>query len=452
MEQSRMVFMASDVLLAEQESTRPYLSVTMRMCSTRPNRNREGVTEAFIDEIVANQEKYLCTPLYADIEALKGHHYNRLGHRYDPMTGTFRTTQIGSFNSFAKVADEYGVSLYGEARIPKREAAVCAALREMYEAGTLCFSFEISFVPEGCIAESGVMYIDAHPDNMLRGMAVVSVPAYPEATALALVAEQREDPADPGTGAPATAEGTPDEEDKDVKPMDDEENKLTGSETAAGGGTADSAPNRDDGTTASAHEVIQVDTLNSEVETHVTEEEVASAEAGTGAAEDAESTGASGAAEEKISVSDYDAIPPMSLPQPETTTGTVETVEEHTLRVTIHRLETTVAELTEKLAGYDAMKAELDTYRREAAEREHKEKVAKAETYATRMGLDLATAEVREAVDALDYEKLADLVMASIPEKESANPTGTMVAGVNYEEMKINPPDDGTYGGLIRNL
>lgn len=68
METSRTTFLASDVLLAELESTRPYLTVTMRMCSTRPNRNNEGVTEAFIDEIIANQEKYVCIPLYADLD------------------------------------------------------------------------------------------------------------------------------------------------------------------------------------------------------------------------------------------------------------------------------------------------------------------------------------------------------------------------------------------------
>lgn len=99
------------------------------------------------------------------------------------MTQTFHTTQIGSFNSFQKVVDEYGVSLYGEARIPKREANICAAIREMYRCGILCFSFEISFVTDGVIEDNGVMFIDANPHNTLTGMAVVSVPAYPEATA-----------------------------------------------------------------------------------------------------------------------------------------------------------------------------------------------------------------------------------------------------------------------------
>ena len=57
----------------------------------------------------------------------------------------------------------------------------------MYQAGTLAFSFEIQ-VSEITEAD-GVAVIDAAEGNELIGMAVVSTPAYPEATALALVAE-----------------------------------------------------------------------------------------------------------------------------------------------------------------------------------------------------------------------------------------------------------------------
>ena len=54
----------------------------------------------------------------------------------------------------------------------------------MYQAGTLAFSFEIQ-VSEITEAD-GVAMIDAAEGNELIGMAVVSTPAYPEATALAL--------------------------------------------------------------------------------------------------------------------------------------------------------------------------------------------------------------------------------------------------------------------------
>ena len=111
----------------------------------------------------------------------------------DRESGQFGSEQIGSFFSFAKVREEFGPSLIGEARIPKRDGRICETLLAMYRAGKLSFSFEI-LVSEMTESE-GVMVIDAAEGNELIGMAVVSTPAYPEATALKLVAENenRED-------------------------------------------------------------------------------------------------------------------------------------------------------------------------------------------------------------------------------------------------------------------
>lgn len=108
----------------------------------------------------------------------------------DSHTGQFQGEQIGSFFSFARATDEFGVSLIGEARIPKRDLRLCETILRMYEAGTLAFSFEIEVA---CLAEvDGMTVIDAAEGNELIGMAVVSTPAYPEATALMLVAETDE--------------------------------------------------------------------------------------------------------------------------------------------------------------------------------------------------------------------------------------------------------------------
>ena len=105
--------------------------------------------------------------------------------------GEFQSEQIGSFFSFAKASDEFGVSLIGQARIPKRSAQLCETILCMYEAGTLSFSFEI--MASDVSERDGVMVIDAAEGNELIGMAIVSVPAYPEATALQLVAERQEE-------------------------------------------------------------------------------------------------------------------------------------------------------------------------------------------------------------------------------------------------------------------
>ncbi len=104
-----------------------------------------------------------------------------LTHMLDPLSGEFESEQIGSFFSFAKAADEFGVSLIGEARIPKRNQVLCATLLKMYERRELNFSFEI--LVNAMEERNGVWVIDAAEGNELIGMAVVTTPAYPEATA-----------------------------------------------------------------------------------------------------------------------------------------------------------------------------------------------------------------------------------------------------------------------------
>lgn len=52
------------------------------------------------------------------------------------------------------------------------------------------FSFEISFNPQYTIEQNGVIYVDASPDNVWTGVAVVSVPAEVNSCALQMVAEK----------------------------------------------------------------------------------------------------------------------------------------------------------------------------------------------------------------------------------------------------------------------
>ena len=58
----RITFQASQVELSMVQSNDIYMSVLMRMFSTRPNRNGFAVSEAFIDNIIANAAKYTCLP------------------------------------------------------------------------------------------------------------------------------------------------------------------------------------------------------------------------------------------------------------------------------------------------------------------------------------------------------------------------------------------------------
>lgn len=59
---NKVSFMASRVLMAAAEQNDIYMTVVMRMFSTVPNRNGFAVSEAFIDNIVANAAKYTCLP------------------------------------------------------------------------------------------------------------------------------------------------------------------------------------------------------------------------------------------------------------------------------------------------------------------------------------------------------------------------------------------------------
>lgn len=162
---------------------------------TTPSANLNGVrcTEAFIDEIVANQDAYIGLPLNADIRSLESGQYNKLGHMFDQTTGTFATAIIGSFYRFEKATLPNGdIALIGYARIMKRNQAVCSAVAELFATGNLKFSFEIS-CGEYSTLNDGTMLIDASKDNFLEGMCIVWSPACPEAVAKELVAELTND-------------------------------------------------------------------------------------------------------------------------------------------------------------------------------------------------------------------------------------------------------------------
>ena len=51
-----------------------------------------------------------------------------LGHMLNARSGEFESEQIGAFFAFAKASDEFGISLIGEARIPKRDARLCETI------------------------------------------------------------------------------------------------------------------------------------------------------------------------------------------------------------------------------------------------------------------------------------------------------------------------------------
>lgn len=174
---------------SELQSSDLYMTVKTPMF-TVPDANLNGVrcTEKFLDEIVANQDKYIGLPLCADVDNLAKGRYTKLGHCYDATTGTFSSSMIGSFYKFEKEEREDGAALIGYARIMKRNKRVCKAIAQLFAAGMLKFSFEISCGSYEEL-EDGTLLIDAAGNNYLEGMCIVSFPACPDAVAQELVAE-----------------------------------------------------------------------------------------------------------------------------------------------------------------------------------------------------------------------------------------------------------------------
>ena len=167
-----------------------YMAVRIRMMSTAPNRNGDVIERSFIDGIVNNASFYNGTPVKVDIGSLLT--YERLGHRYDQATREWHTDQIGSIVSFEAVEEEGEYVLYGIARIEKARQEVSAAILELYEMGALKFSFEI--MAADLRIENGLTYIGFSENNYLTAMCIVSVPAYADAEAVALVAEMENEP------------------------------------------------------------------------------------------------------------------------------------------------------------------------------------------------------------------------------------------------------------------
>ena len=176
----------ASAVISELQSSDMYLTLVARLFDLRANLNGVRVTEAFLDEIVENETKYICHPLYADIRGLLAN--KTVGHMYNKRTGEFHSTQIGAFYHFEKEQDGDNTYLLGYARVPKRNKALCKVLSNLFTDNALKFSFEVN-----CGAytreDDGTMLIDADQRNYWEGECVVTFPACETAIAKQLVAE-----------------------------------------------------------------------------------------------------------------------------------------------------------------------------------------------------------------------------------------------------------------------
>lgn len=286
-----------------------------------------------------------------------------MGHMYNRYTGKFESTQIGGFSSFIKVVDEYGVSLYGEARIPKREEQVCECVTELYNMGILSFSFEIRYCPDDTVNIDGVSYVDVSEQNSLTGMAIVSVPAYQESVAFSLVAEV----------------------DADNVVVDNEgvETTMTLEEAMRSLAEKDAL-------------IAEKDQALSEKDQTLAEKDSVIAEKDAKIAEQAETIS-------KMEAEKEDEALKAKEEKDE---------EKDNMCEELASANQTIMELNNKIAEYEAMKAELDAIKAEREAAALLEKQNKAKAFAEKQNLDVTDEAVAKAIAELDYETLANLSMS----------------------------------------
>lgn len=224
---SKAKFISFASVISEMKQSDMFMSVKMRILETpKANLNGVRVTEAFIDEIVADEERYVGLPLYADVKSLLSGKYGNLGHMYNAKTGEFYSTQIGSFYQFEKESFKGGAYLVGYARIPKRNKKLSEAIATLFASGSLKFSFEIA-CSDYSEDEEGILIIDASENNYLEGTAIVTFPACEDAVALEFVAQREAGNTERGEMEMAEVEKLENEQEKLVAEEETEATQST---------------------------------------------------------------------------------------------------------------------------------------------------------------------------------------------------------------------------------
>lgn len=123
---------------------------------------------------------------------------------------------------------------------------------------------------------------------------------------------------------------------------------------------------------------------------------------------------------------------------------------------TLEQAENVIAEKDQKIAELETRIAELEQIEKDynaiMAEREAvvlAEKQAKAKAFAEKQGLDVAETAVAEAINALDYAKIAELTMAQAKdeEPEAEEKHVQTIALASFVELDVG--EQNTYGGLL---
>lgn len=436
--EKRLMFLASEVTIAEEDKLNPvFLSIKLKLADNSGNRNNEGITAAFISDLIKRQDEFECLPFYADVKNLLARNYDKLGHMYNRITKKFGTTQIGSLTDFYSETDNDGViSLYATARVPKRENEICIRLVELFDLGQLCVSFEVRYNPEKTIEKDGVLFIDASEENALTGMALVSTPACVDAVALDMVAEVADDSDDivaeceehesmrgETETMPKEMEMTAEVEETVVEEeaiAEEQEEEIV---VAADG---DTTPETDGDDTSDTDENESDDALTIDPSE---DEKKANAEVDEANAEVLEH-----------SVDTYESVENYG-------NGPIHVIEYHERIIeTMEDAGNLIAELDAKIAELEEIKGKYDAMVAEEEERVLAEKRENAKAFAEKQGLNVEDTAVAEAIEKLDYEKIAELSMVAEQETVIETPVKQTITLASFVEMEVG---DDKYGGLL---
>ena len=461
----KRLFLAESVSISEESKLNPiFLTVDVKLCDSVVNKNMEGTTEAFIDDVVNRQGDHVCLPFYADVKNLLAENYEQLGHLYNKVTRKFGTQMIGSMSEFYSNTDDDGVvSLYGKIKIPKRDRDIIYRLVDLYEMGRFAVSVELSYDPREVVLKDGGKFIDASENSSLTGLCLVWKPACEDAYALDMVAEE----ADNSEEIVAASEEQP--ERGETSSMKKEE-KITAEE--------------------------QEEQLNAEAEQNDAENQVAVAEGegasesgGAGASEGGEGAseggegasegGGSGASdgddsgdegddaggdaltidpddegktiaeqsEANAEVLEHSVDTHESVEQCPYTGEPVHVIEYHERIIeTLEDAGALIAELDKQIAELNEIKSKYDTIIAEQEAKALAEKRENAKAFAQKQGLNVQDTAVAEAILKLDYEKIAELTMAEEREPEEEKPERQVITLASFVEMEVS---DDKYGGLL---
>lgn len=428
-EQNKLVLLAEDVLISEESKLNPtFLTVDVKLCDSIVNANHEGVTAAFIEDVVNRSGDHVCLPFYADVKNLLAENYENLSHLYNKVTKKFGTSMIGSMSEFYSETDDDVVSLYAKIKIPKRDRDIVYRLVDLYEMGRFAVSVELSYNPNEVVAVDGGKLIDASENNSLNGACLVWRPACSDAYALDMVAESSEEivteseelAAERGEIEPMEKEKIAAEVTEEILTADEEKQEESVSEVVE-----------------ETHETVaEEETVVSEDQKEETPEEEDEKDEEEVVAESQEAN----AEVLEHSVDVHESV--------ENWGGGPVHVIEYRERVieTMEDAEALIAELDQKVTALEEIESKYNALIAEQQEKELAAKRNQIRAFAEKQGLNVQDVAVAEAIENINYEKIAELTMAEVEEEAKEEPKQE-VSLASFVDMEVG--DGNTYGGLL---